>query len=208
MDILTKLRYDLSWSNIENSKKPFDGSKLQLLLKILLRTRSETFHAVLLIRLFCYFSNIKLLQLYCSYRLKRRYSISVYGKLEIEGGLRLPHPYGIVLGEGTIIGRMVTIGQFVTLGGNMGLKRDDRSTPTIGNWCMICANSVVAGPVIIGDDVIIGACSIVTRDIVSHTIVTSNSELTIKDKDGKIKDSIVHNKYFNFPKELIANFTR
>ncbi len=210
MDILEKLRYDLSWDNIESKGEPIKCNNFILIFKILKKIKSDSFHAVLLIRLYCYFSKkgfFSFFKHYYSYRLKRRYLISVYDQLEIMGGLRLPHPYGIILGHSSVIGKMVTIGQFVTLGGNMGRKKGNRSTPTIGNWSMISANTVIAGPVIIGEDVIIGACSLITKDIEDHSIVSSASNLNIKKKEGKFKDSIVYNKYYNFPLQTINNFT-
>lgn len=210
MKLLDLLRLDFSWNRIYTVEEPLNCNNFKLIFIILCSLKSETFHSVILVRLFIFFSSKKYLRFfrrYFSYRLKRRYSILVYDDLSIGGGLRLPHPYGIILGRGTVLGEMVTVGQYVTLGGNMGLIKNNRSTPMVGSWSMICANSVIAGPINIREDVIIGACSFVNKDIPKHSIVTTQGAINVKYKDGKYSDSIVRNQYFNFSPTIIQNFT-
>ncbi len=91
---------------------------------------------------------------------------------KIGGGLRLPHPQGVVIGGEVEIGVMVTIGQHATLGGNLG-KRDEsgRIYPRIGDRCLIFAGAVVAGPIDVGHDTIIGANSVITKSVPSHVVV-------------------------------------
>lgn len=87
---------------------------------------------------------------------------------------RLAHPTGIVIGSGVVMGDQVWINQHVTLGGNLGKKKDGRAYPIIGSRVRILAGSVVAGPITIGDNVLIGANSVVTRDVPSNTVVAGN----------------------------------
>jgi len=209
MNLYQSLIYDLSWREIEKNERPINTSKFKLLYNVLIGIKSESFHAVFLIRLFTFFSSIKFLRfisLFLSYRLKRRYSISIYSNVNIGPGLRLPHPYGIIIGNGAKIGKMVTIGQFVTIGGNMGKRKDNRSMPIIGDWTLIAGNSVVAGPINIGEDVIIGACCLVTKDIPSHSVVSTSHGLIINPKINNNNNPIVWNKYFNYSQRLIDNF--
>jgi serine O-acetyltransferase len=77
-----------------------------------------------------------------------------------------------VIGGGVEIGQMVTIGQHVTLGGNFGKRNTEgRSSPRVGNWCWICAGSVVAGPISVGHCAVVGANSLVVRDVPAYAVV-------------------------------------
>ena len=55
--------------------------------------------------------------------------------------------------------------------------------PQIGNNVFIGANSVVIGEIIIGDGAIIGAGSVVTKDVPPNAIVIGNPAKVIKYKD-------------------------
>lgn len=62
--------------------------------------------------------------------------------------------------------------------------------PTIGNNVWIAAGAVVIGPITIGDDVIIGANSVVTKDIPSHSIVAGNPGKIIKTRKNNSSEWI------------------
>ncbi|UDM38212.1 hypothetical protein LIS44_14690 [Acinetobacter haemolyticus] len=79
---------------------------------------------------------------------------------KIEAGLKLPHPVGIVIGEGVSIGKNNTLYQGVTLG-----KGPDNKYPIMGNHCVIFANSVLIGEIVLSDKCIIGANSFVNKDV-------------------------------------------
>jgi serine O-acetyltransferase len=53
----------------------------------------------------------------------------------------------------------------------------------IGNDCLLGAKATVIGPVTIGDDVIIGACAIVTKDVPSHSVVKGLNQIRPKRPD-------------------------
>ena len=93
------------------------------------------------------------------------FAIEIPASANIGGGLRLPHARNIIIAADSILGEFVTIGQQSTIGGNMGYRVENRAVPTIGDWCWICANCVVAGPITIGQDVLVG----------SHTVLTKNT---------------------------------
>jgi serine O-acetyltransferase len=80
-------------------------------------------------------------------------------------GLRLPHPVAIVIGEGVEIAEDVTIFQSVTLGGRKLGDWKVGNYPSIGAGTVIFSGAVVVGKVIIGKNCVIGANSVVTRDI-------------------------------------------
>ena len=100
-------------------------------------------------------------------------------------------------------GAKVTIGDRVLFGPKVGLYTSNHSFDarereiggciakpiTIGNRCWLAANVTVLPGVTIGDDVIIGAGSVVTHDIPSNVIAVGNPchvlrEITQADKTG------------------------
>ena len=100
-------------------------------------------------------------------------------------------------------GAKVTIGDRVLFGPKVGLYTSNHSFDarereiggciakpiTIGNRCWLAANVTVLPGVTIGDDVIIGAGSVVTHDIPSNVIAVGNPcqvlrEITSADKTG------------------------
>ena len=83
----------------------------------------------------------------------------------------MPHPYGIIL-SAEKIGQNCLIGQYVTLGGKERLEEGKCiRTPIVGDNVNILAGSVVAGPIIIGNDVVIGSNSTVTFDVEANTLL-------------------------------------
>lgn len=72
-----------------------------------------------------------------------RRSIDVGKGVQIGSGIYLPHPMGIVLGEGARIGDEVTIYHFVTLGRLRG------KYPAVGDEAVIYPHSMLIGDVAI-----------------------------------------------------------
>ncbi len=81
---------------------------------------------------------------------------------QIGDNLSLPHPIGIVVGDGVIIGNNVTIYQHVTLGRR---HESDASYPIVEDGVIIYAGAVVVGEVTIGRGSIIAANSVVHTDV-------------------------------------------
>lgn len=97
--------------------------------------------------------------------LQRNHGVFISRKASVPKSLKLPHPVGIVIGEGVRVGERVTIYQNVTLG---GARRGDWAAsnyPTIGDDTIIFAGAVVVGKVKIGKHCVIGANAVVTRDV-------------------------------------------
>lgn len=80
---------------------------------------------------------------------------------QIEGGLMLPHPNGVVIHPGAKIGPNCIIFQQVTL----GTSGNGPGAPVIGGGVDIGAGAKVLGAVTIGDHAMIGANAVVTQDI-------------------------------------------
>lgn len=77
------------------------------------------------------------------------------------GGLLIPHPNGIVIHPDTEIGVNCLIHQQVTF----GVKRGVSVAPRIGGHVDIGAGAKIIGPIIIKDDVLIGANAVVVTDV-------------------------------------------
>lgn len=101
----------------------------------------------------------------------------------------IDHGMGIIIGETTQIGDDVTIYQGVTLGGTG--KDTGKRHPTIGNRVLISSGAKVLGPFKVGDDVKIGAGSVVLKEVppgctvvgIPGTIVKKNGKPHTQDLD-------------------------
>jgi serine O-acetyltransferase len=81
----------------------------------------------------------------------------------------IDHGMGVVIGETSEIGDDVLLYQGVTLGGT-GIEKGKRH-PTIRNNVVVGAGAKVLGAITIGDNVRIGAGSVVVRDVPDNTTV-------------------------------------
>ena len=81
----------------------------------------------------------------------------------------IDHGMGVVIGETAEVGDDVMLYHGVTLGGRSmaHVKRH----PTVGNRVTIGAGARVLGPVLVGDDVQIGANAVVTKDAPADSIL-------------------------------------
>ena len=102
---------------------------------------------------------------------------------EIGGGLYIAHVCGLVIGGVTVIGKNCDVRHNVTLGGNF-FKSDSegRRFPVLGDNISLGTGAVVTGPVKIGDNSIIGANSVVNRDIPANMIAAGNPAKVIRER--------------------------
>jgi len=96
--------------------------------------------------------------------------ISIDYTCEIGEGLYFPH-YGNIFVGGKI-GRNCNICQGVTLG--FGGRGDQFGFPTIGDRVQFGPNSVVTGKITIGNDVLIGPCTSVSRSFPDRAVLVGN----------------------------------
>jgi serine O-acetyltransferase len=76
--------------------------------------------------------------------------------------LRIDHFGGIIVSGDAVIGDDVILRNGVTI----GLKRtNERGAPVIGNRVDIGAGAKILGPIVIGDDAVIGANAVVLQDV-------------------------------------------
>lgn len=95
-------------------------------------------------------------------------------------GLVILHNIGAVI-RAKSLGEDVTISQGVTLGagGDWNDTRQD-NIPTIGDRVLIATNALVIGEVHIGNDAVIGAGAVITKDINKGDVVVGNPQRVIK----------------------------
>ncbi|MGE4409798.1 MAG: DapH/DapD/GlmU-related protein [Sphingobium sp.] len=103
------------------------------------------------------------------FRLTRIYGMNIAPTARISLAARLDrtHPAGIHIGENTAI----TLG--ATILSHDGSRKMHRTTK-IGNDCFVGCNAIVLPGITIGDQVIVAAGAVVTKDVPSHSVVAGN----------------------------------
>lgn len=135
----------------------------------------------------CYRHGLKLLARIISQLARWFTGIEIHPGATIGRRCFIDHGMGVIIGETTEIGDDVTIYQGVTLGGTG--KDTGKRHPTIGNRVMISSGAKVLGPFKVGDDVKIGAGSVVLKEVppnctvvgIPGTIVKRNGQSTTQD---------------------------
>ena len=114
--------------------------------------------------------------------------------IEIVAGISLPysaqigkefyigHFGGIFIKSHTVIGKNCNISQGVTIG--ISGREEKRGIPHIGNNVYIGANSVIAGAITVGDNSVIAANSLVTRDVLPNTTVMGVPAIKVSDNNS------------------------
>lgn len=95
-------------------------------------------------------------------------------KTRVGPGLRLFHGQALVVHEGSVIGADCTLRHSTTIGGKMVRDGTLGGCPSIGNAVDIGANVVILGAITIGDGAVIGAGSVVVKDVSPGTVVAGN----------------------------------
>lgn len=101
------------------------------------------------------------------WNIQRRFSCYISPAATVGRNVYLPHPVGIVVGDGVVVGDEVTIYQGVTL----GQKKCDGGYPKIGNRAILYAGAVVVGEVAVGARAIIGANAVVITNVEAEAVV-------------------------------------
>lgn len=98
-----------------------------------------------------------------------KFAISIPTSTKIGSGFYIGHFSGIIVNKDCIIGKNCNISQGVTLGqSNRGAKK---GAPIIGDNVYIGPGAKLIGRVVIGNNVAIGANSVVTKDIEDNAVV-------------------------------------
>lgn len=114
------------------------------------------------------------------HQLCNKYGYDVPSHVSIGDGLAIYHPNGIVINSLTVIGNHFTIAG----GAKIGIKESGKGA-VIGNNVTMGINSCIIGDVCIGDNVIIGAGAVVTKDVPNNAVVAGNPAQIIKYRGEK-----------------------
>lgn len=144
----------------------------------------HTFYAVLLYRVgnFFYRHHIKLLPDITKAIQLRFFACEISPYAKIGAGFRIFHSPGIVVGHNCEIGDNCVILQNATLGQN-GNEKDGRTMPRLGNNVSVYAGACLLGPIEIGNNVEIGANSVVTKDFGDNLVLAGVPAKIIREKE-------------------------
>lgn len=90
---------------------------------------------------------------------------------QIGPGLFIAHYGGVIVGPATV-GAHCNLGNDTTLG--KGGRGEEQGLPVLGDRVLVSVGARVLGPVTLGDDVLIGANTVVTRDVPDRGVVVGN----------------------------------
>lgn len=154
-------------------KNDFPNGRVTLRLFIIYYLYSPRFRVLLNHRLGKYFSRsrnifIRQLGIYYKTRMVVKRNCDISYNARIGKNLKMPHPIGIVIGDGVVIKDNVMIFQQVTFGSH-GKKGEKMKYPVIESGVKIYAGAKIIGGITIGENAIIGANSVVNIDIPANT---------------------------------------
>lgn len=96
---------------------------------------------------------------------------------------------GVVINRQTVFKGYAVVFQNVTIGDKaLGLRIEGKEAPVIGNRVFIGANACILGNIKVGDNVIIGAGAVVTKDVPSGHRAIGNPATYTRIHDTSILD--------------------
>ncbi len=128
--------------------------------------------------------------------------IEIHPSAKIGTGFFIDHGMGVVIGETAEVGDYVTLFQGVTLGGT-GKERGKRH-PTLGNHVVVGAGAKILGGITIGDNVKIGANSVVLKNVSANSTVIGVPARVIKTQGERLPDATMD--HINIPDPISDRF--
>ena len=113
--------------------------------------------------------------------------IEIHPGAQIGRRFFIDHGMGVVIGETAEVGDDVTLYQGVTLGinhtQNVSSLRGVKRHPTLRNGVTVGVGAGILGAIVIGEGAIIGAGSVVTKDVPPHTTVVGVPGRVVVERD-------------------------
>jgi serine O-acetyltransferase len=128
--------------------------------------------------------------------------VEIHPAAQIGRGFFIDHGMGVVIGETSEIGNYVTLFQGVTLGGT-GKERGKRH-PTLGNHVVVGAGAKILGGIRIGDNVKIGANSVILKSVPANSTVIGVPGRIIKADGARLPEMTMD--HANMPDPLADRF--
>lgn len=102
----------------------------------------------------------------------------------------IDHGMGVVIGETTIIGDDCILYQGVTLGGVGTGEHKVKRHPTLQNNVMISAGAKIIGDVTVGENSIVGASSVVLKDVPPNCTVIGIPGRIVKENGQRVDEKL------------------
>jgi putative colanic acid biosynthesis acetyltransferase WcaB len=104
------------------------------------------------------------------------FSIELPYELSIGPGLKIYHGIALIVHEDTVIGKNCVLRQSTTIGNaHVGTK-----CPKIGDNVEVGCNVCIIGDVVVGNNAIIGAGSVIVKNVPQNSVVAGNPGKVIK----------------------------
>lgn len=152
--------------------------------KIIIAICNPNFHSVCLFRLSSFFYRLHLAPFakLIWYINRLLFHVDIDYRAKLAGGFRLVHGLGTVIGHEVVSEGSLTVYQGVTIGGSQKHSRMLKDgtvirQPIIGHNVVVYTGAGIYGPVIIEDNCIIKAGSIISRDFGNNS--SSNKNIAI-----------------------------
>ena len=110
------------------------------------------------------------------YRLAVEWTLGIELRFKTRVGprLRLFHGHALVVHEATIIGADCILRQSTTIGNKTLADGGEGGSPVLGDGVDVGSNVVILGAISIGDKSVIGAGSVVVKDVPAGAVVAGN----------------------------------
>lgn len=116
---------------------------------------------------------------------------------QIGKNLQLQHGHGLVVNHKTQIGENCILRNSTTIGNKKLADGSFSAAPKIGNNVDIGANVVIIGAITVGDNAVIGAGSVVIKDVPEGSVVVGNPARVIRQVNTP-------SSFLNNPLEIIS----
>jgi serine acetyltransferase len=110
------------------------------------------------------------------------HGIDIQPYTRIGPGLRMPHPIGILVGP-AILGRDVVLQHHITISPVTTRWRSETGIVQVGDGVTVFTGTVIAGRLAIGDGSMIGANSLVVRDVPAKHMVIAGRPRPASDEE-------------------------
>lgn len=109
--------------------------------------------------------------------------IEISFDVEIGGGLYIGHAGYIIINPQAVLGSNCNISSGVVIG--EGGRSGERGTPVIGNRVYIAPGAKLFGPIVVGDDVAVGANAVVNDSVPENAVVAGVPAKIVSYKGSK-----------------------